>query len=60
MLARRIETARSLLETTQLSVEQIAREVGYAEPSTLRRVIWRDTRHSPRQQESLRFTAEPD
>ncbi|MFB9269180.1 GlxA family transcriptional regulator [Bradyrhizobium erythrophlei] len=44
----RIETARSLLETTRLSVEQIAREVGYAEPSTLRRLIRRDTRHSPR------------
>jgi transcriptional regulator GlxA family with amidase domain len=44
----RIETARSLLETTRLSVEQIAHEVGYAEPSTLRRLIRRDTRHSPR------------
>ncbi|MCA6121460.1 helix-turn-helix domain-containing protein [Bradyrhizobium sp. WSM 1704] len=44
----RIETARALLETTRLSVEQIAREVGYAEPSTLRRLIRRDTRHSPR------------
>jgi transcriptional regulator GlxA family with amidase domain len=44
----RIETAQSLLETTRLSVEQIAREVGYAEPSTLRRLIRRDTRHSPR------------
>ncbi|KJC42361.1 AraC family transcriptional regulator [Bradyrhizobium sp. LTSP885] len=44
----RIEAARSLLETTRLSVEQIAREVGYAEPSTLRRLIRRVTRHSPR------------
>lgn len=44
----RIETARSLLETTRLSVEQIAHEVGYTEPSTLRRLIRRDTRHSPR------------
>lgn len=43
----RIETARYLLETTRLSVEEIARQVGYAEPSTLRRLIRRDTKHSP-------------
>jgi transcriptional regulator GlxA family with amidase domain len=43
----RIETARYLLETTRLSVEKIAHQVGYAEPSTLRRLIRRDTKHSP-------------
>ncbi len=43
----RIETARYLLETTRLSVQEIARQVGYAEPSTLRRLIRRDTKHSP-------------
>jgi transcriptional regulator GlxA family with amidase domain len=43
----RIETARYLLETTRLSVEEIARQIGYAEPSTLRRLIRRDTKHSP-------------
>jgi transcriptional regulator GlxA family with amidase domain len=43
----RLETARFLLETTRLSVEEIARKVGYAEPSTLRGLIRRDTRHSP-------------
>jgi transcriptional regulator GlxA family with amidase domain len=43
----RVETARYLLETTRLSVDEIARKVGYAEPSTLRRLIRRDTRHSP-------------
>jgi transcriptional regulator GlxA family with amidase domain len=43
----RLETARFLLETTRLSVEEIARKVGYADPSTLRRLIRRDTKHSP-------------
>ncbi len=43
----RVETARLLLETTRLPVDEIARRVGYAEPSTLRRLIRRDTRHSP-------------
>jgi transcriptional regulator GlxA family with amidase domain len=43
----RLETARLLLETTRLSVDEIARRVGYAEPSTLRRLIRRDTKHPP-------------
>ena len=43
----RLETARALLETTRLSVDEIARRIGYAEPSTLRRLIRRDTKHSP-------------
>jgi len=43
----RVEMARYLLETTRLSVDEIARKVGYAEPSTLRRLIRRDTKHSP-------------
>lgn len=43
----RLETARTLLESTRLSVDEIARKVGYAEPSTLRRLIRRDTKHSP-------------
>ncbi|MBR1219815.1 helix-turn-helix domain-containing protein [Bradyrhizobium sp. U87765 SZCCT0131] len=43
----RLETARFLLETTRLPVEQIAVKVGYAEPSTLRRLIRRDTKRPP-------------
>ncbi len=44
----RTETARHLLETTRLPVDEIARRVGYAEPSTLRRLIRRETKHPPR------------
>jgi transcriptional regulator GlxA family with amidase domain len=43
----RLETARFLLETTRLPVDEIARKVGYAEPSTLRRLIRRETKHPP-------------
>lgn len=43
----RIETARFLLETTRLPVEEISRQVGYADSSTLRRLMRRDTRLSP-------------
>jgi len=35
----RVERAIELLETSRLSMEEIACEVGYAEPSTLRRLI---------------------
>jgi len=43
----RIEAAELLLETTRLSVDEVARQVGYAEPSTLRRLIRRESRRSP-------------
>jgi transcriptional regulator GlxA family with amidase domain len=43
----RSETAVMLLETTSLSVDEIARRVGYAEPSTLRRLLRRESRHTP-------------
>ncbi len=43
----RIETARFLLETTKLPVEEVARRVGYADGSTLRRLMRSDTQRSP-------------
>lgn len=43
----RIEIARTLLETTRLSVEEVAQRVGYAEPSTLRRLLRRETHRAP-------------
>lgn len=43
----RVETARYLLETTRLPVDEIARKVGYAEASTLRRLMRRETQHPP-------------
>lgn len=41
------EIAVMLLETTGLSVDEISRRVGYAEPSTLRRLLRRESGHSP-------------
>jgi transcriptional regulator GlxA family with amidase domain len=43
----RVETARYLLETTKLPVEEIARRVGYADGSTLRRLMRSDGQRSP-------------
>lgn len=43
----RIEKARFLLETTRHSVDEIARQVGYSDPSTLRRLIRRNTKQAP-------------
>ena len=44
----RVERAMELLETTSLPVEEVARRVGYAEPTTLRRLLRRDTGRAPR------------
>jgi transcriptional regulator GlxA family with amidase domain len=41
------EVAVTLLETTRLSVDEISRRVGYSEPSTLRRLLRRDSSRSP-------------
>jgi transcriptional regulator GlxA family with amidase domain len=44
----RMEAALELIETTRLPIDEVARRVGYAEPSTLRRVLRRDAGHAPR------------
>lgn len=44
----RLEAATDLIETTRLPVEEIAARVGYADPSTLRRLMLRDTGLRPR------------
>jgi transcriptional regulator GlxA family with amidase domain len=41
------EVAVMLLETTNLSVDEISRRVGYSEPSTLRRLLRRESSRSP-------------
>ena len=45
----RVEAALLLIETTQLSLEQIGARVGYANASTLSRLIQRETRVAPRE-----------
>lgn len=43
----RVERAVELLESTTFSVEEIARKVGYAEPTTLRRLLRKMTGERP-------------
>ena len=45
----RVERAMELLETSRLPFDEIARQVGYAEPSTLRRLIRRNGGERPRE-----------
>ena len=44
----RVERAIELVETTRLPIDEIARRVGYAEPSTLRRLMSRGSGGPPR------------
>lgn len=45
----RVEAAVQLLETTRLSLEEVSRRVGYADPHTLSRLIRRELAVTPRQ-----------
>jgi transcriptional regulator GlxA family with amidase domain len=45
----RVERAVHLLETSALSVEAVAAEVGYADPAAFRRILRRATGRSPRE-----------
>ena len=45
----RVETAVQMLETTQLSLEEVSRRVGYADPHTLSRLIRRELEVTPRE-----------
>jgi transcriptional regulator GlxA family with amidase domain len=45
----RVEAAVLLIETTQLSLEEIGARVGYANASTLSRLVRRETRVSPQE-----------
>jgi transcriptional regulator GlxA family with amidase domain len=45
----RVEVATHLLETSRLSLGEISARVGYDDPSTLRRLIERETSASPRE-----------
>lgn len=45
----RIHRARMLLETSHLSVEQVAEQVGYADATALRRLMRKMTQATPRQ-----------
>ena len=45
--ALRIEEAKQLLETTEMNVDDLAAEVGYAEPASFRRLFRRQVGVSP-------------
>ena len=49
LLRVRVERAKSLLETSDLTVTEIAARVGYAEPGQLTRIFRREARCTPRE-----------
>jgi transcriptional regulator GlxA family with amidase domain len=44
----RVEQAVHLLETTRTPVDQLAAQLGYADPAAFRRLVRRETGESPR------------
>ena len=51
----RINRARMLLETSKMSVEQVAEQVGYADTTALRRLMRKVTQATPRQFRTIVF-----
>jgi transcriptional regulator GlxA family with amidase domain len=49
----RVEAAVQLLRTTRLSLVEIGARVGYSDPGSLRRLVQRETRATPRQLRTL-------
>jgi transcriptional regulator GlxA family with amidase domain len=49
VLSLRIEEAKQMLETTDIPIDLVAAEVGYAEPAAFRRIFKRTTGISPLQ-----------
>jgi transcriptional regulator GlxA family with amidase domain len=47
--AVRVNRARVLLETTKMSVEQVAEQIGYTDTTALRRLMRKITKATPRQ-----------
>mgnify|MGYP002713138231 CR=1 FL=1 len=50
----RMDVAMELLETTKLPFDAIAHQVGYSDPSTLRRILARDANRKPSELRGLR------
>jgi transcriptional regulator GlxA family with amidase domain len=51
----KVDAALELIQTSRLSIEEIASRVGYADPSTLRRLLQKNAGRSPRNLRVSRF-----